>query len=137
MRVQFYFLKFIKIISKKQKINFDKLSIFNGFLYCQIYFLKFYDCRFLLFNLFMDFVFISPHKFIKIDFEVILNFFIFLYEYKNIKDNGRYLYLLEKFLDLYYIYGEEVILKFLTNLYLFGKYELVKNFINFIFNQNQ
>jgi hypothetical protein len=135
--VQFYFLKFMRIMSNKLKINFDKISIFNGFLYCQILFFKFCDCRLLLFNLFMDFVFMNPYKFIKKDFEIILNLFIFLYRYEDILDNRNFLYLLKNFLDLYYVYGEEVILKFLTNLYLFGQYRLIKNFINLIFKLNQ
>src|ERR1700679_1339587 len=116
----------MRIMSNKLKIKFDKISIFNGFLYCQILFLKFCDCRLLLFNLFMDFVFMNPYKFIKKDFEIILNLFIFLYRYEEILDNRNFLYLLKNFLDLYYVYGEEVIFKLNQYINLEVKFVLYK-----------
>src|ERR1700729_3600746 len=118
-------------MSNKLKINFDKISIFNGFLYCQILFFKFCDCRLLLFNLFMDFVFMNPYKFIKKDFEIILNLFIFLYRYEDILDNRNFLYLLKNFLDLFILNKPKEnnktlalkksnkILLFMLNLYFF------------------
>jgi hypothetical protein len=137
LRLQLYFLKFINIVFRRQNIIFDKIGIFKGFLYLQKLLINFTDCKFLLFNLFMDFVYLKPSKFIKKDFIKILKSFFILYFYKNIKIKDKFLILLNDFLNLYYIYGEEVILKFLINLNLFSKFELIKNFIDFVYLLNK
>jgi hypothetical protein len=137
LRLQLNVLKFINVSSRNQKEKFDKVGVFNGFLFFQELFLNFFGCKYLLFSLFIDFIFISSFRFVKKDFEIIFNFLIFLYKYQGVKDLSKFLYLFKDFLDLYFIYGEEVIFKFLTNLRFFGKLKLVKNFIDLVLKFSQ